>query len=230
MFNEFFASCFTGVDSSVPYIPHIGLTPTVSPNSASADSVSTSPVSPLLNTLECSGWDVLMAIKRLCCSTASGPDDINATMLKRCTLSITEPLACIFNTSLCSSNVPTEWKISHITPIYKKGDTSMVSNYCPISLLSLVSKLMERIVHSALLDHVLDVGFLSDCQFGFRPGSSIQEALLSLTDFWHKAMEEGLSNVCVFLDVAKAFDSLLLQCRACPISKQGWWPTSVLVC
>ena len=80
--------------------------------------------------------------------------------------------------------------------------------YRPISLLSLIGKLLERVIHTALMDHVLCYLILSTCQYGFRPQSSTQEALLSFTKFWHNSMEENGSNVCVFLDIAKAFDSV----------------------
>ena len=81
-----------------------------------------------------------------------------------------------------------------------------MQNYRSISLLSLVEKLQERLVHNLLLNHLLDRGAVSPSQFGFRPGSSTQEALLSATQTWHKYMEDGFSTVCVFLDLAKAFD------------------------
>ena len=58
------------------------------------------------------------------------------------------------------------------------------------------------------MNHVLIHSILSTCLYGFRPQSSTQEALLSLTKLWHNSMEENGSNVCVFLDVAKAFDSV----------------------
>ena len=81
------------------------------------------------------------------------------------------------------------------------SQVSMVSNYRPISLLFLVGKAQERLVHEALMSHVLNVGAISDNQYGFRPGSSTQEALLTLT---RKSSTEGG----VYLDLAKAFDSI----------------------
>ena len=139
---------------------------------------------------------------------ATGPDEVSTTLLKCCAPAIVDHLANIFNTSLKSGTVPDEWKVSRITPIFKKGNASLVSNYRPISLFSLVGKLLERVVHSALLDHIIKESIISDSQFGFRPNSSTQEALLSMTRFWHNTMEAGGSNICVFLDLAKAFDSV----------------------
>ena len=99
-------------------------------------------------------------------------------------------------------------KTSHIVPIHKKGDPSLVQNYRPISLLSLVGKLQERLVHNILLPHLMEQNAISEHQFGFRPGGSTQEALVSLTQAWHRDMEAGHSSVSVFLDLAKAFDTV----------------------
>ena len=68
----------------------------------------------------------------------------------------------------------------------------------PISLLSLVSKVLERVVHNALMEHVLEHNLVSDRQFGFRPGSSTQEAILTATNSWYEALERKQSVGCVF--------------------------------
>ena len=188
MFNEFFTSCFN--ESS----PSSSTIPPDSPN--------------VLSELEFTEGDVAQAIARLRPDTSTGPDNISARMLKLCSTSISEHLVNIFNSSVSSGKVPKDWKISRITPIFKKGDASVISNYRPISLLSLVDKLLERLIHTALLDHVLDNNILSDKQFGFRPNSSTQEALLSASISWHDTMENGGSNIVVFLDLAKAFDTI----------------------
>lgn len=83
-----------------------------------------------------------------------------------------------------------------------------MSNYRPISLLPLVSKVLERQVYNAIMSHLVEHGLLSDMQFGFRPGASTQEAILAATQAWHGVLEKGGSVACVFLDLSKAFDSL----------------------
>lgn len=141
-------------------------------------------------------------------TVASGPDGISARMLQGCAHTISGPLSILFNSSLSAGKVPSDWKLSNVTPIFKAGDPSMVCNYRPISLLPLPSKIMERNLHNALMDHLLEHDLLSSKQFGFRPGSSTQEALLSATRDWHSVLDDGASVGCVFFDLAKAFDSL----------------------
>ena len=84
----------------------------------------------------------------------------------------------------------------------------MVGNYRHISLLSLVSKALERIVHNTLMSHVIENGMVLDRQFGFRPGSSTLEAVLAATREWHASLEKQQSVGCVYFKLSKAFDSL----------------------
>ena len=135
----------------------------------------------------------------MCHLCDTGPDEISSVMLKRCSMPICGRLACIFNASWSSGTVPSEWKVSRVTPIHKKRDTSLVKNYRPISLLSLVGKLQERLVHEVLLENLLKRNAISSRQFGFRPGSSTQE---SVTPSWHEILESGNSTLCVFVDLA----------------------------
>ena len=98
--------------------------------------------------------------------------------------------------------------MSNITPVYKDDDSKLVSNYHPISLLSIPSKLLERIIHNKLMNHLLSNSIISRQQFGFRPQSSTQEALLAATNDWHQYLDSNLSVGCVAFDLSKAFNSL----------------------
>ena len=87
--------------------------------------------------------------------TASGPDGLSSHMLRNTASAITSTLTKLFNKSLSTGVVPSEWKLSNITPVFKgKGDPCCVANYRPISLLSLPSKVLERIVHNRLLKYL----------------------------------------------------------------------------
>ena len=124
--------------------------------------------------------------------------------------------------------------MSRVTPVFKKGDTNLASNYRPISLLSLVAKVQERLVHSVLQDLLLSREAISSSQFGFQPQSSTQEALVHMTQLWHQHMEDGGSSLCVFLDLAKAFDSvphwrvISAISKACVTGKALMWISDYL--
>ena len=138
--------------------------------------------------------------------TASGPDGISSRMLRSTAYAISSPLTNIFNLSSSIDQIPDNWKTSNIVPVYKSGNPKLVSNYRPISLLSLPSKLLERIVHTRLMQHLLLNNLLSSAQFGFSPHSSTQEALISATTAWHQFLDKRLSVGAVFFDLSKAFD------------------------
>ena len=129
-------------------------------------------------------------------------------LLKISASSVAPQLSALFNLSLSSGSVPTDWKLSNITPVYKAGDPSLVSNYCPISLPSLPSKILERIVYNKLLDYLLSNSLLSRSLFGFWPSSTTQEALISAITDWHKLLDSKANVAAVFFDLSKAFDSI----------------------
>ena len=94
--------------------------------------------------LLCTPEQVLHLIHQLQTDTSSGPDSISSKMLKSTAYSISHPLSLLFNQSISFGTFPSEWKCSHITPILKSTSPSSPSCYRPISLLSLVSKLLEK--------------------------------------------------------------------------------------
>ena len=129
-------------------------------------------------------------------------------MLRNTATAIASSLTKLFNRSLSLGQFPTDWKLSNITPVPKGGDPKLVSNYRPISLLSLPSKILECIIYNRLLSHLLTNSLLSNSQFGFRPCSSTQEALIATTTSWHQYLDEKQSVGAVFFDLSKAFDSV----------------------
>ena len=129
-------------------------------------------------------------------------------MLRNTATAITSSLTKLFNISLSLGQVPTDWKLLNITPVPKGGDPKLVSNYRPISLLSLPSKILECIIYNRLLSHLLTNSLLSNSQFGFHPCSSTQEALIAATTSWHQYLDEKQSVGAVFFDLSKAFDSV----------------------
>ena len=128
-------------------------------------------------------------------------------MLKFTATSIAPSLAKLFNISIKLGHFPTCWKTS-VVPIPKSSQHNEAANYRPISLLSVVSKLLERHIHQVITIHLNENRTLSNMQWGFQSGKSTVTALLAVTHDWFKALESR-HNVCsVFFDLRKAFDSV----------------------
>ena len=108
------------------------------------------------------------------CNVADAPVHAIAAET-RYTLLIHEPLTRLFNKSLRAGHFPTSWKQANVTPIFKnKGTNSEPTNYRPISLLSCISKIFEKLVFKQVYKHLTDNNILSDKQSGCRPGHSTQ--------------------------------------------------------
>ena len=117
-------------------------------------------------------------------------------------------LTKLFNQSLSTGIIPLSWKKSLVVPIPKNKEVSNPSNYRPISLLPIVSKVLEPHVHTLVIDHLLRNHPLSTVQWGFLEGRSTVTALLHVTDQWFQALENGYDICAIFFDFHKAFDSV----------------------
>ena len=151
---------------------------------------------------------VLSYISSLRSNASCGSDMITAKLLKLFSIFLAPSLCKVFNQSLEFGKLPVEWKHANVTPIPKNDNRSLISNYRPISLLSIPSKLLERHVYNLLLDHLNSKNFLSEFQFGFRSKRGTTNALLCATHDWHRYLEMGKDVCVVFFDFAKAFDSV----------------------
>ena len=151
---------------------------------------------------------VYRVITKLNISKATGIDEISAKVLKAAAPAIAELLTRIFNMSIVSDKFPAEWKVARVTPIFKKGQRSMLDNYRPISILPVVSKLMERILYDQMFDYLKKQNILLKHQFGFRQFHSTTITLLDCTNEWYVNMDRGLYNIVVLLDLKKAFDTV----------------------
>ena len=187
--NRFFASCF-------------------SPATSTKSILKTSPGRPSLTNITVEEAEVHKLLSQHKTNTATGPDGISGHMLRNTASSISSDLIKIFHLSLTHQKVPMAWKVSNINPIPKSKDIDKCSNCRPISLLSLPSKILERLIHHHVSRFLSKHYLLSDIQFGFRPRSSTQEALLSVTNIWHSMLAKHTQIAAVFLYVKKAFDSV----------------------
>lgn len=141
-------------------------------------------------------------------SKAAGPDGIHSRVLKEAHAEVAQPLQIIFTKLLSEGKVPLKWKQAIVVPVHKKGKKDDPANYRPISLTSIVCKIMEKIVRKQLLQHLENNNLLSDDQHGFRSGRSCATQLLEVLEVWTDNHDRGLSFDCIYLDYRKAFDSV----------------------
>ena len=147
-------------------------------------------------------------ICNLTSNKSPGLDTIDVTLFKAAAPIISNSLAYICNLSLSSSIFPSEWKIAKVVPIFKSGCKSNVENYRPISVLSIVSKIIERAVHDQLYSHLTVNNLLSSSQSGFRSQYSTATTIIDVQDYILNNMDEGKVTGAIFLDLKKAFDTV----------------------
>ena len=109
---------------------------------------------------------------------ATGPDDLAARVLKEFAVEIAPALSCIFQRSLDTGILPEDWRRANISPVFKKGDRTKASNYRPVSLTSICSKVLEHILHSNISDHLDQYNVLCEEQHGFRSKHSCESQLV----------------------------------------------------
>ncbi len=139
---------------------------------------------------------------------ATGDDGIPIRFIKMTRLISAKIICHIINLTIATNTIPLDWKSANITPIFKEGDRGDPANYRPISVLPAISKILERIVHSQLYDHITTYNLLSEAQFGFRKYHSTSTCVLKLLDNVYRNIEQGKLTGVVFLDLKKAFDTV----------------------
>jgi len=152
--------------------------------------------------------EIIDLINSLKDDTASGFDKITVKLLKNISVFISSPLAHIYNMSLSEGIFPTKFKLAIVKPLFKKGNKESMSNYRPISMICNFSKLLEKIVKYRLMSFLEKHHLLSKNQFGFRPGVGTVDAIYSVSRHIYKGLDRGDKTVGIFLDFAKAFDTV----------------------
>ena len=151
---------------------------------------------------------VLNQLTKLNVNKSCGPDEIHPRMLIELADYIAEPVALLFNLTIKYGIIPEDWKWAYLSPIYKKGARSNAENYRPISLTSILCKIMESFARERLMHHLLEKKLLSTKQFGFITGRSTTVQLLSYLDKCVKTIVDGGVVDAIYLDFAKAFDTV----------------------
>ena len=156
---------------------------------------------PLISTLE-----VSKIFKSLASNKASGHDGLSPRILKVCSSHLFYPLYKLINLSIVNSVFPSSWKIADVIPIHKSGPCDDPNNYRTVSILPVLSKIIERHVAKSLLAFLQDSNLLYRAQSGFRPNHSTETALTKITDNLLFNIDKDNTSGLVFLDFKKAFD------------------------
>ena len=145
-------------------------------------------------------------IKCINVSKATGPDEVSPRLLKEADATIVPSLTKLFKMSIRLSKVPSSWKLANVLPLFKKGNNSDLNNYRPVSLLSCVSKLLERIIFKHLFNYLRTNLLLSKHQSGFQPGDSTTNQLSYIYHTIAEALDKKKDVCIIFCDISKAFD------------------------
>ena len=152
--------------------------------------------------------EVKEKILKLKPGTAQGPDNIPARILKDNVDHLSLPLSIIFNKSMSTGEVPGDWKLANVTPIYKKGSKNKPENYRPISLTSISCKLMESIIRDRVNSHLTRNLLINSSQHGFMKNKSCTTNLLEFLEKITTILDEGDPADVIYLDFSKAFDKV----------------------
>ncbi len=187
-----------------------------------------------LSNVDFSELDVYKLLCGLPDKLSSTPDKLPAYFLKRIAVPICFPLCYIFNFSMKSGTVPSLWKRAFVTPVYKKGPAERAVNYRPVSLTSVVCKVMETLVKQCIMSFLRSNNLISVDQHGFLSRRSTVTQLMETLNDWTTAINERKCVTSVYVDLSKAFDTvvhskLLLKLSKYGISDNLWrWLTSFL--
>lgn len=152
--------------------------------------------------------EIIKHISSLKNNSSPGFDHITANIIKKTHQNILIPLEHIINTIFKTGIVPKSFKTSIVCPIYKSGEHSKIKNYRPISLITNFTKIFEKCMKHRLVTFLTKNKILSENQFGFLEGSSTGDALYAFTSEVTKNLNLGTKCLGIFIDLAKAFDTV----------------------
>lgn len=147
-------------------------------------------------------------IRKLPNKTSSGTDGISNKLLKQIIVEIASPLQIIFNKSFIEGVVPSKMKTALITPIYKSKNKTDINNYRPVSLLTNISKILEKLMHNRVNSFLEKNNILYQSQYGFRSNMGTIDAITELIGTTLKNLDNKNFSLVIFLDLSKAFDTL----------------------
>ena len=157
---------------------------------------------------ECDEREVESSISTLNPRKGVGPNSLPSKILFLLKNEISYPLSIIFNISLNTGTFPNLLKLSETIPIFKKGSKMETCNYRPISLLSNINKIFEKIMYSRLYKFLENNKCIYNLQFGFRSKHSTTHALIEITEKIRNALDDNEIACGIFIDLQKAFDTV----------------------
>ena len=193
IFNDYFASVFT-IDND----DDINIPPDPKARSELLD-------------IHITPKDVLDKIKNLKVSHSCGPDGISNFVLKCFSNVLCKPLSIIFNKTIQTNVLPSDWKLANVVPIHKKGTKGDPAHYRPIALTCTSCKLCESIIKDKIVMHLDNNLLLNDTQYGFTKGRSTVLNLIEFFDKFFTNIDEGNPVDVIYLDFSKAFDKVSIK-------------------
>ena len=195
-FNNFFISVGLNTDNEIPKTPKSPLSFLKNRviNNFSFNAIST--------------YDVMSVILQLDEKKSSGPSDVLLNVLRISAPILVPHLVSIFNLSFKSGIFPDLMKLAKVIPIFKTGSKLSVNNYRPISLLSIFSKIFEKLVHKQLNDFLMLNSVFYESQFGFQKGRSTTHSLIEIVENIRDCIDSSKYGCGIFIDLKKAFDTV----------------------
>jgi len=189
LLNDFYSSVFTTDNNTLPQF--------------------SSRVNADLNHVDFSPSVIFKHLNSLKPKTSGGPDGLTALFLKNVAGTLAWPLSLLYSKSFELSTLPDIWKSAVVTPVFKKGSPSSVSNYRPISLTCIICKIMESIIKDSLISYLLENRLITKQQHGFLAKHSTCSQLLECVNDWSFELNCRHSVDVAYIDFQKAFDSVV---------------------
>lgn len=152
---------------------------------------------------------------------AVGDDQISGKILKRYMDLFIPAITHICNLAISTGEFPSSFKSAVVKPLHKSGSRDCVNNFRPISILPTISKILEKLINKRLVNFLHSNNILSSYQYGFRQGRSTGEAVSELINSIVDSLDEKRKCLCIFLDIAKAFDTVSIPLLLCKLEKLG---------
>ena len=147
-------------------------------------------------------------VSKLPCKSSSGHDNISNILLKEIIYPLAPVLVEVFNKSMMLGEFPTIMKLAEVVPLYKSKEHYLETNYRPISLLTTMSKILEKIMYQRVYSFLQNTGQIYENQYGFHANHSCEHAIGQVVGTLIKGLENCLYSACILLDLSKAFDTI----------------------